>query len=51
MSVIAGRNPAIHPPRKKVFTKKMGVKPAGDRRIGTDAAAHSAPLHASYSDQ
>jgi hypothetical protein len=53
MSVIAGRDPAIHPLRKKVFTKKMDprVKPAGDRRVGTDAAAHSAPLHASYSDQ
>jgi hypothetical protein len=32
--VIAGLDPAIHPVRKKVLTKKMDprVKPAGDER-------------------
>ena len=33
--VIAGLDPAIHPVRKKVLTKKMDprVKPAGDERV------------------
>jgi hypothetical protein len=33
--VIAGLDPAIHPVRKKVLTKKIDprVKPAGDERV------------------
>jgi hypothetical protein len=33
--VIAGPDPAIHPVREKVLTKKMDprVKPAGDERV------------------
>jgi len=39
--VIAGLDPAIHPVRKKVLTKKMDprVKPAGDGRVARARAA------------
>src|SRR5215472_4089803 len=42
--VIAGLDPAIHPVRKKVLTKRMDprVKPAGDGGFVSRAAPHPA---------